>query len=420
MTGDRRGSVAILTALVLPVSLGVMALGVDVSNWELTRVRLQGIADAAAMAGAARYAQSTDAPASVTTAANVAELNGVPAGTRTGTGTNTVTDNYGDWSTSFSTDTSGTTPKVTAQVETSAPVWFGRILTSATKQMLSATAVAAVYPNTSGGQACILALKGESSGITTYVDFSVSGNTSIASQNCGVRSDGSLTLSGNATIAVPTVIASGTISRSGNAQIDCPTSSACSQAGIAQIPDPFYSTYNSALTIPTGVSAGSHSGNTYNQGEYTNLSFSGNGTYTLNPGVYYVTGSINVSGNVTLTGNGVTLISNGGISMSGNVNINLTAPSTGPTAGLVYGTSSTGSISLSGNSNVVLSGAVYAPKASVSVSGNSSQYTTRSNCLNIVASTVGFSGNSDLSNAGCAALGVPGIYNQPPTAMLVQ
>jgi uncharacterized membrane protein len=95
-----------MTALAMPVSLGVMALAINISDWDLTRVRLQRIADIAAMAGAGRYAQTWNGPAAVTTAANVAELNGVPTGNRTGTGTDTVADNYGNWNTSFTVDTS--------------------------------------------------------------------------------------------------------------------------------------------------------------------------------------------------------------------------------------------------------------------------------------------------------------------------
>lgn len=422
---DRRGSIAVLTALALPVSLGVMALDIDISNWELTRVQLQRIADNAAMAGAARYAETWNGPAAATTAANVAELNGVPAGTRSGTGTDTVTDNYGEWSTGFSVNTSvnaaaNTAGTVTAQIETSAPVWFASISTSASQQMLSATAVAAVSLSSTGGQACLLALKGNSTAITTYDDITLGGHTSVTSQTCGVRSDGSLTVSGDATVAVPSVVASGTIGVAGNADLSCPTSAPCSQAGVAQIPDPFYSTYYNQLSIPAGESAGTVSGNTYGPGEYSSLSFSGNGSYTLSPGVYYVTGEISIQGTVTVTGNGVTLISNGGLSLTGTGTVNLTAPSSGPTAGLLYGTSSSDALKLAGTSNVVLNGAVYAPNASLTITGNSNSYTTQSTCLDVIASTVTFSGNSNFTNTGCAALGVPALYNKPATAMLIQ
>ena len=116
----------------------------------------------------------------------------------------------------------------------------------------------------------------------------------------------------------------------------------------------------------------------------------------------------------------MTLISNGGLSVSGGGSINLTAPSSGPTAGLLYGSSSTSSISFTGGSNLTLNGAVYAPNAAVGISGNSSTLGSNSTCLNVVASTETFTGDSEFSNAGCAALGVPAINNAPATATLTQ
>lgn len=416
---SQRGNVAVLAAFAMPACVGVMALGIDVSNWAMTRVQLQRLADVTAMAGASRYAETLNGPAAVSSAANVAELNGVPAGTRTGSGTATLTDNYGDWTTSFSD--SGST--IASTVQMSAPIWFGRIFTSATKQPITARAVAQVFPRTSGGQACVLGLKGDSTGITTIVDVTISGNTSITSSTCGVRSDGSLQVNGNASIAVPTVVASGTISVGGNGSIACQSSTPCQQGGDPQIPDPFYSAYNSQLGIPATGNAGSSSGTTLSPGLYSSgLSLSDNNTYTLNPGVYYVEGTISIGGNASVSGNGVTLISSGGISIAGNGTVNLTAPGQGAaTAGLLYGTSSSSaSVSLSGNSRVVLNGAVYAPNVAVTISGNSSVTTTQSTCLDVVASAVTFSGNSNFSNTGCAALGVPAIYNLPSTARLVQ
>jgi Flp pilus assembly protein TadG len=416
---DQRGNITIVTALSVPVCAGVMAFGVDVSRWAVTRVELQRIADTAAMAGAMRYAETDNAAAGVTTAANVAELNGVPAGTRTGTGSESVTDDYGSWTASFSANTDAHT--ITATVQTAAPIWFGRIFTTATEQPVSATAVAWAKQRHSGNGACVLALKGESTGITTYVDVTISGHTSVSSSTCGVQSDGSLTVSGSATIAVPSVITSGSISLSGNASIKCPSSSPCSAAAQPQIPDPFSALYGSQLAIPSGGTA-TQSGTTLNPGVYASgLSFNGNNSYTLNPGVYYVRGSIAISGNATVSGTGVTLISSDGISFSGNSTVNLSAPTSGPTAGLLYGTSTTnGTVSFSGNSANVMNGAIYAPNANASVTGNSTAFTTQSSCTAIVAATISFSGNSNFNNSGCNDYGVPTIYAQSAKALLIQ
>ena len=49
----QRGSVLLLTGLLLPFVIGVTGLAVDVGNLYLTQSRLQNAADAAALAGAA-------------------------------------------------------------------------------------------------------------------------------------------------------------------------------------------------------------------------------------------------------------------------------------------------------------------------------------------------------------------------------
>lgn len=419
LSRDRRGTVLLMTAIVMPACIGVMALAIDVSSWEMQRAKLQQLADMAALAGSVRYSQTGNASAALAAAANLAELNGVPAGARATSGT-TLTDDYGDWVTTYSFSTG--TARLTATIQTSAPVWFGRLYTSATKQLITATAVAQTTISI-GGHPCVVAIKGDTTGVITFVDLTFSGNTSVNSSTCGVRSDGGLSVSGNSSIAVPTVITSGSMTVSGNASITCPQSTSCAQSGAPQVEDPFSSAYGDALNIPAGGQSSSQKGNTYSPGVYSSsLSFSANSIYTLNPGVYYVNGSISISGGATLSGTGVTLISSEGISMSGNSSVNLTAPSTGATAGLLFGTSTNnGAVAISGNSSNVLNGAVYAPNANVTLSGNSSATASSpSSCFEIVGATVSFTGNSAFTNASCDSLGVPTLYNSPPVAKLIQ
>jgi Flp pilus assembly protein TadG len=393
----------------MPVFIGMMALAIDVSYWEMEKNRLQHIADLAALAGSSRYAQTASVSSATATAATVAELNGVPAGTRTTTGS-ALTDNYGDWTTSYSFDTS--TATLTATVQTSAPVWFGRLYTTATKQMISATAAARTTQQL-GGKPCVLALKGNTTGVTTYVDLSIGGSTSVTSSTCGLRSDGGLDVGGSATLSVPGIVASGSVTG-----ITCSPPSC--NSGAPQIPDPLGGTYGETLSVAAGGQT--QSGTTLSPGTYASgLAFNGNANYTLNPGVYYVNGAISMSGTGTVIGNGVTLISTNGISMTGNGKVTLTAPSTGSTAGLLYGTSSaTASVSLLGNSANTLNGAVYAPNTNVKVSGDSkSGSSSPTTCSAIVGSTVTFTGNSTYTNSGCDALGVPPLYTSPKLTQLV-
>ena len=49
---DRRGNVAVLTALLLPALMGTLGVGFEVSNWYVTKRSMQNAADAATLAAA--------------------------------------------------------------------------------------------------------------------------------------------------------------------------------------------------------------------------------------------------------------------------------------------------------------------------------------------------------------------------------
>ena len=72
------------------------------------------------------------------------------------------------------------------------------------------------------------------------------------------------------------------------------------------------------------------------------IGLNANANVTLNPGVYFIDqGSLSVNGSATLTGTGVTLVftSSGNnyasATINGGATVNLTAPATGSTAGIV-------------------------------------------------------------------------------------
>jgi hypothetical protein len=115
---------------------------------------------------------------------------------------------------------------------------------------------------------------------------------------------------------------------------------------------------------------------TLNAGYYQyGLNFNGSGyTVTLNPGVYYFDGGINVGG-VTLNGSGVTIyMANGQLNMNSASTINLTAPTSGATAGLVIWQPSTNTsdMNLDSASNSSWGGAVYVPNGQLTLNGGSS------------------------------------------------
>ena len=74
---NERGAIAIIAAVTLPVTIGVIALAVEFGHGLLIRDETQRVADAAAYAGALAYAASNDQATMQSAAQNVAALNGV-------------------------------------------------------------------------------------------------------------------------------------------------------------------------------------------------------------------------------------------------------------------------------------------------------------------------------------------------------
>jgi Flp pilus assembly protein TadG len=412
----RSGSVAVISAITAPLLVLALGLGIDVSYWMAAQLELQRMADVAAMAGAATYASKNTGASALITAANVAELNGFPADTRA-TGTNTLSESDSVWSGYFTSNTYA--QSVTVSLQRQVMTFFAGALPSVTP-VISAKAVAEVTPRPNSGQACVLALQGYSTGVTTSDDVTVNGNTTLNLSGCDIRADASMTFNGNPTVTVANVIASGNIN--GNLCGKAPF--LCQQP---QIPDPFAATYGPLLTTPSAT--GTQTSSTVIPGytvtvlqtgvyyEQNNVTFNSNTSVTLPAGVYYLPNGVTFNGGSTVVANGVTFITgNGNIIVDGNSNVTVTAPTTGPYAGLIFATQS--SLTFNGNPNVTMQGAIYAPDGQVTIDGNFTGITNP--CLTIVASSVLFNGNSTLSNAGCTGLGVPGIYDEPAIARLVQ
>jgi hypothetical protein len=152
------------------------------------------------------------------------------------------------------------------------------------------------------------------------------------------------------------------------------------------------------------------------------LTVVGNATLNLCPGVYIVdqgsvdlhSGTINAppSSGCATTG-GVTIIlanDTGGapadITVNGNFNLNITAPTTGPTAGIALfqdRVSCPGcGNKLNGGSSSNITGAIYFPTNAVSYSGSSA--TGGAVCTQLIAYTITLKGNSTF-NSNCSSAG---------------
>jgi hypothetical protein len=186
--------------------------------------------------------------------------------------------------------------------------------------------------------------------------------------------------SGNATVKASSIQVVGKVQNSGNASF-----SPLPVTGASFVPNPLADLTGPSTTGLTNYGAANISGTTVktlNPGIYSQISVSGSATVTFNPGLYLIEGGgFTVSGKATVSGQRVTIYntssnypnngSYGGITLSGTGSINLTAPTTGPYAGIVIfqPSANTRALSLSGNVTG-LAGTLYAPSAQVVLSGN--------------------------------------------------
>jgi Ca2+-binding RTX toxin-like protein len=122
---------------------------------------------------------------------------------------------------------------------------------------------------------------------------------------------------------------------------------------------------------------------TINPGIYPSIMVSGNGKLTMNPGTYVIAGgAFAVSGNGSVSGSGVFIFnagsafpnaggSFGSFSFSGNTTVNLSAPTSGPYAGVIFfqARDNTRALALSGNASGS-SGILYAASAPLVLSDN--------------------------------------------------
>lgn len=383
-TADKSGSYLIIAALMMPVLVGFVGLGTDYGLWVYTHQSVQSAADSAAVSAA-----TADKAADVTVQASaVTALYGFVNGTNGAT----VAVNRPPTSGSRSTTANAVEVVVTQQ---RAPLFSAAFLSRPV--VISARSVAVPTP----GTGCVIALDSTASGAVT-----VQGSSQINLQNCNLYDNSNnasaLTIGGSGLITAQSVGVVGGIV--GASSI---TATGGIKTGLSPTPDPYAGVsfppffgcdqhnlkVNSSVTLSPGVFCGG-------------MSVTAGAVVTLNPGIYYMDqGSLSVVGNATINGTGVTIVFTSGnnnnwatASIGSNAVINLTAPTTGPTAGIVLfgdrnmpvGTA----FKLVGGATQNFGGAVYLPKAALDYAGGSSG---SNGCTQIVADTLNWSGASSLT-----------------------
>lgn len=443
--GKDRGSVTLMTALLAPVLAMAVGLGVEVSNWAVTQIRVQRTADVAAVAGMISYNKTGNVQTSATTAAKLAEVNGA-SGTATPTwssGSQTLTDNN---VTVQVTNGVRNSANKAMQVTVRQPVALSiaKIFSSISSVTVTANGYAELIPSSgSSVQPCMLALAGSNVGIATGTDITFTGDITINTPNCSVRSDAGVSIGGNTSITTAGLYAGGSITINGNSA----TVSGPKYQNAGQVPDPYannatlqaaLSNANSATgtaitcqtsgcTGPAGSFNCTSSGCTIQPGTYTGMKLTGSTTYTLAPGLYTINGNISWGGsNTVVAGSDITIVlgagsgsspytfdTSGSTVMQLNAANSTNASSVGAIPGIMFATQSAGTMKLTGNSGMPFTGVVYAPNANIRFSGTSSLGT--SGCAEVIGSTINVTGTAGLTATGCSTYGTTVFASMPTT-----
>ncbi len=377
MKGDRRrGTVASVVALLTPVIVGVSALTLDGGLMYLQRRQAQSIADASALAGAYTYYNTSNYALAQSAAIAMAGQNGV-----TITAAQVTSPQTGYVSVSVTT----------TQARTFSALWGAG--TMSTTASTTARGTSSTQPYSTAG---VLVLDPSSSGsmavcggahVTCGAPIQVNSSSSTAVQvSNGAQLDSSVDVVGGYTVANGSHV-DGTIT-----------------TGVASVGDPLSSLPTPSVPAATTTPMSNYQGWGSFQmqpGYYSGgVSLGNGGTFTMAPGLYYISGGdFNVGNGATLTGNGVTIFmdnsSGGTINFEGGTKTTLTPSSSGTYSGLSYfqDRNNATAPNFANGSTINLSGSFYAAAAPITFAGGSK---TNEYGSQMVCKSVNFSNGCDV------------------------
>jgi len=414
---DQRGSMIALSAVSLTAIVGFAGLGVDVAMWYAEKRSTQSMADAAAVA--ATYA--------IREGGNLTE---VLAAARTEAIRNGFTDTAGNQITvnnAAPTPVSGGVPLADIVVTREVPVFLAGMFLEG-KPSVSASSTGGVR---SLGTICVIGLDNDAGRTVEFI-----GNA-FANIGCGVASDSSsldaLYVSGNATLIANPAQSFGDIVVAGGGEL------------ITQLPpmpfsprvgDPFEDraftpvsgacdfnelVVNNNDTIGPAVPGGSVR-------ICGNFTVKPSASLLMLPGTYFVDGG-DVLFQGTVTGNLVTIVLTGAspsdigeIDIRAQSQVSLTAPATGPFAGIAVHQDVTaeesGDNKFNGGASLFILGAIHIKNQPVTYTGG----VDAAGCTQIVARKVKFTGTSFLRNtlALCQLVGLDNQSSAQEQVVLLQ
>lgn len=384
---DRRGAVGIIVGLLTPVVLGFAALGVEAGMWFAAKRELQTAADAAAIAAAMELAAGGDIDTVEVAAETDAARNGVAA-------PDAVVVNTPPESGAYVDDEAA----VEVVAQRSQAALFSRVFLP---QGLSISARAVAVGAGSPFAMCFLAL-GPEDPLSVVLE-----NNAQLPEGCGLAVNSSnataLKLRNNAKIK-------GKASVVGGYKTENNASVAEVKTGAKPYADPYAGADPGPLPAcsPNPCAAGANATVTLNPGRYCGgCNLGNNATVYLNSGTYFVQGQLKIQNNVKVTGSSVTfvLVDGATISLSNNAKITLTAPKTGPLAGIAFMSEADSPYleqKLSNNVHLAVTGAFYFPNQLLTIENNAN---TPGGCTQLIAKNLYFKNNADIDNQ-CGGTGV--------------
>ena len=417
LKSDQRGSIIVISALVIPVLVMSAGMAVEISHWTVVKLELQRTADIAALAGATEYAIASNALNAANAAASVAELKGAAGSTsRTwNASTKLLSDNQITAQvTAGVRQNSDTALEVT--VRQTVPLLLTRIMSSSHSVTVSATGWAEFRTSV---QPCVLALGSGGPGV------SAQGNPDVTMTGCSMRSNANISTGGSATMSAQAFYANGSITGS--------VTGGPLHPNAGTVPDPYLA--HSGVQTALGKLASSPKREVDDKPKDKQMLSPGTwskwdikGDVSLKPGIYYVNGDISLGAQAVLTGTGVTIVTSGTLDMKGGSSMTLSAALAplnpgdaipgGAIPGVVFAGNSASSSSFHGNTSPALTGVVYYPNGALEFGGTAQGGST--GCLEVIAASVEMKGNSELA-ANCARYdAVPFSSGGPPAVALVQ
>lgn len=382
---NRRGGVAILIALLLPLFVGVMGLVIDVGLAYAEKNALQSSADAAALASA-RHIAAADAPAALATAQLYAGKN------RRGVA-NLVAPaevEFGNWADGvFSPGGTVNAIRVTASrtaaksnaIKTVFAGMFGLPAWD-----LSASAVA-----TMATPLCILVLHP-----THYDAFDIDPYAQIEAPDCTVqvnsRDRGALELGIHSYVNVKSIRVVGGVDKASSASV-----SPAPVTGATAVADPYAS-----LAPPTNTNCGGAQliRNTTTVITPTFAFCKGlvidAATVSFQPGIYVIKGEFTLRNGAAITGTDVLIYMEGAghdLFFFSRTSFDLKAPTTGPYAGIVLWSdrANTNDHDIYSKFGASASGTIYTPSSQVEFENN---VEWEADCIRIIAARLELDNNS--------------------------